>query len=113
MLYGTGGVAWANVEHSANTFNGFGATGNTTVASYNAPVNFSTTSSGWVAGVGIEWLISNNNANIFWNNWTLRTEWLHYHLGDAQNVTMGALNFPANPSNYTWSARTSMCSGLL
>ncbi len=74
MLYGTGGVAWENVHYSANAFNGVaGGAG-----SYNANVDFTTTNSGWVAGVGIEWLISNNNANVWWNNWTLRTEWLHY-----------------------------------
>jgi outer membrane immunogenic protein len=100
MIYGTGGAAWANVHYSANAFNG--VTGG--AASYNANVDFTNTSDGWVAGVGIEWLISNNNANVWWNNWTLRTEWLHYQLHDAQNVTAASVNFPAFPSNYTWSA---------
>lgn len=100
MLYGTGGAAWANVHYSANAFNGVaGGAG-----SYNANTDFTTTSGGWVAGVGIEWLISNNNANVFWNNWTLRTEWLHYQFHDAQNVTGASVNFPASPSNYTWSS---------
>ena len=93
MIYGTGGAAWANVHYCANAFNG--VTGGP--GSYNANVDFTTTSDGWVAGVGVEWLISNNNANVWWNNWTLRTEWLHYQLQDAQNVNGTSVNFPAFP----------------
>ena len=63
--------------------------------SYNANVDFTNTASGWVAGVGIEWLISNNNANVFWNNWTLRTEWLHYQFNNAQSINGASVNFPA------------------
>ncbi len=100
MLYGTGGVAWENVHYSANAFNGVAAG----AGSYNANVDFTNTASGWVAGVGIEWLISNNNANVFWNNWTLRTEWLHYQFNNAQSITGASVNFPAFPSNYTWSS---------
>ncbi len=100
MLYGTGGIAWENVHYSANAFNGDAGGAGT----YNANVDFTNTSGGWVAGVGIEWLISNNNANVFWNNWTLRTEWLHYQFNDTQNINGASVNFPAFPSNYTWSS---------
>ena len=50
-----------------------------------------------MAGVGIEWLISNNNANVWWNNWTLRTEWLHYQFHDAQNVNGSIGQLPGVP----------------
>jgi outer membrane immunogenic protein len=100
MLYGTGGFAWENVHYSANAFNGVaGGAG-----SYNANVDFTNTNSGWVAGVGIEWLISSSDPRVFWNNWTLRTEWLHYQFQASQNVTANSVNFPAFPSNYTWSS---------
>jgi outer membrane immunogenic protein len=95
MAYGTGGGAWGRVEYSAQTNNGFPSP--VTVALYNAQTSFNTNSNGWVAGGGLEWLVT--------GHWMLRAEYLRYHLSSAQNVTVpGPVNFPALPSNYTWSA---------
>jgi outer membrane immunogenic protein len=92
MAYGTGGGAWGRVEYSAQATNGLAG-----AALYNAQTAFTTNSNGWVAGGGIEWLVS--------GHWMLRAEYLHYHLTNAQNVTVaGPVNFPAFPSNFTWTA---------
>lgn len=77
LIYGTGGFAYGNVDYSANTnFN----TGTT------YPVDFTDTKTGWTAGGGIEYALT--------NHWTVRAEYLHYDLGDAgrtQNELIGGV----------------------
>jgi outer membrane immunogenic protein len=82
LIYGTGGFAYGNVDYSAST--NFG-NGNSTY-----PVNFSETNTGWTAGGGIEYALT--------NHWTVRAEYLHYDLGD-QSRTQNQLNggVPAGP----------------
>ena len=73
LIYGTGGLAYGNVDYSAQT--NFGTTffhG----ASY--PVNFTETSTGWTAGGGFEYAMT--------HHWTLRFEYLHYDLGDQHRT---------------------------
>jgi len=64
LFYGTGGVAYGNVDYSANTNFANGVT---------YPVDFSETNVGWTAGGGIEYAIG--------HHWTVRVEYLHYDLG--------------------------------
>lgn len=73
LIYGTGGLAYGNVDYSAQT--NFGTTffhG----ASY--PVNFTETSTGWTAGGGVEYAIN--------PHWTVRAEYLHYDLGSPSKT---------------------------
>ena len=77
LIYGTGGFAYGNVDYSANTNFNNGTT---------YPVDFTETKTGWTAGGGIEYAIS--------NHWTVRAEYLHYDLGDArrtQNQLVGGV----------------------
>jgi outer membrane immunogenic protein len=55
LLYGTGGVAWADTKYS---FSGFGLT-----------LNDNHTQTGWVAGAGVEWM--------FMPRWSLKAEYLY------------------------------------
>jgi outer membrane immunogenic protein len=74
LIYGTGGVAYGNVDYSADT--NFG----NPFANY--PVKFSETNVGWTAGGGIEYAIG--------HHWSLRAEYLYYDLG-SQNRTQNQL----------------------
>jgi outer membrane immunogenic protein len=92
MLFGTGGGAWGDINYTASSNNGVvSGPGVYSVAS-----NFSTVSSGWVAGAGLEWMMS--------NNWLLRWEYLHYDLRSAQATVANSVNFPAFPSGFAWSS---------
>ena len=65
LLYATGGLAYGNVDYSANTNfdNGF-----------TYPVRFSETNVGWTVGGGLEYAIS--------HHWSVKAEYLYYDLGD-------------------------------
>ncbi len=65
MIYGTGGAAWADVYYRTN----FGGP----ALPINASVSKNATLSGWVAGGGVEYAVS--------NNWTVRGEYLYYDFG--------------------------------
>ncbi|HST29986.1 MAG TPA: outer membrane protein [Chthoniobacterales bacterium] len=81
LIYGTGGLAYGNVDYSANTNYGSAAGLNATY-----PVSFSDTKAGWTAGGGVEYAIS--------NHWTVRAEYLHYDLGNesrTQNQLIGGV----------------------
>jgi outer membrane immunogenic protein len=69
LFYGTGGVAYGNVDYSANTNFDNGIT---------YPVRFSETNVGWAAGGGIEYAIA--------HHWTVKVEYLHYDLGDQSRT---------------------------
>jgi len=73
LIYGTGGVAYGNVDYSANTNFDNGIT---------YPVSFTETSTGWCAGGGLEYGIG--------RHWTVKVEYLHYDLGD-QDATQNQL----------------------
>ncbi len=79
MVYGTGGVAFADIKTTLNTNclqEGCADSGgqNFTSASY------STVRTGWVAGAGVEWMLA--------TNWMVRAEYLHADLGKVSNVLM-------------------------
>jgi outer membrane immunogenic protein len=71
LIYGTGGFAYGNIDYSANT-----NFGNPPRSTY--PVEFTDTRTGWTAGGGLEYALS--------NHWTVRAEYLHYDLGDASRT---------------------------
>jgi outer membrane immunogenic protein len=76
LLYATGGAAWEGVQTTAF------ATAETAPAVFGqtATGRFSTTKSGWVAGVGYEWMIA--------PKWTVRAEYLHYGFGNGPNAAL-------------------------
>ena len=75
LFYVTGGGAWGEADYTAGV----------SVPGLFTPTTFSHTSSGWVAGGGVEYG--------FTNNWSARLEYLYYDLGGvtATNVSSGAL----------------------
>jgi len=64
LLYGTGGVAWANIDYSDDTFAGY-----------------SKTHFGWVIGGGLEHMLT--------QNFSARVEYLHYSFDDATGAVGG------------------------
>jgi outer membrane immunogenic protein len=89
MAYGTVGGAWGKVDYTASNF-GPGA------PPYATSTSFSNTQGGWVAGGGLEWMIT--------NNWQLRGEYLYYSLNSSPSTVRGAANYLAIPSGYSWSS---------
>jgi outer membrane immunogenic protein len=85
LPYATAGVAW-----SKRDFNGF-VQANSTNPVFTEPFSANSTSTGWVAGGGIEWMVM--------PNLLLRAEYLHYGLDNGKTVAIplsSALpNFPA------------------
>ena len=77
MLYGTGGVAFAEINSSLGTnclVNGCADQAGASAAFS----NYATRKTGWVAGGGIEWMLD--------ANWMVRGEYLHADLGNVTNV---------------------------
>jgi outer membrane immunogenic protein len=83
LFYFTGGGAWENstrnVLVSTNTLAGI--FGNSAAAS------FDNTKSGFVLGVGLEWMVT--------QNWTARLEYLNYDFNNSNNSTGVAFTFPS------------------
>jgi outer membrane immunogenic protein len=92
MAYGTVGGAWGKIDYAASNFAGAPLV----VPSYATSTAFSNTEGGWVAGGGLEWMIT--------NNWLLRGEYLYYSVGNSPSVVVGAPNYPGIPSGYSWSS---------
>ena len=78
MLYGTGGVAFAQVKTADVAF--FAADGSSNAAASD------TTRTGWTAGGGVEWA--------FLGAWSVKAEYLYVDLGRATYTSLN--NFPAN-----------------
>jgi outer membrane immunogenic protein len=100
MFYATGGVAWANIEYSAQTTS---AGGNLIVPGFQSNTSFTTTKTGWVVGGGAEWMATTNIL--------LRAEYLYYNINNG-DVSASAPYFPtviagaatvAGAPNYSWS----------
>lgn len=82
MIYGTGGVAFGEVETSISLNCSVNGCGNQP-GPFATSGAFSSVNTGWVAGGGIEWM--------FASNWSLRAEYLHVDLG----TVAATLNLPA------------------
>jgi outer membrane immunogenic protein len=87
MAYGTVGGAWGKIDYTASNFA-------PAMPPYATSTAFSNTQGGWVAGGGLEWMIT--------NNWLLRAEYLYYSLGNSPSVAVGSAN--GLPSGYSWSS---------
>ncbi len=89
LLYGTGGVAFGEVEHSYQEIRV--TTGQARMLADTA------TKTGWTAGVGVQWA--------FAPNWSIGAEYLHVDLGGttlAQGAsTVAGLAFPASQATFT------------
>jgi outer membrane immunogenic protein len=90
MLYGTGGGAWGKIQYN-------GAASDPTIG-YLAGAQFNNTSSGWVAGGGLEWAPFTGFGLLF------RVEYLYYDFSSGQSALATAPGFPAFPSSFTWTA---------
>lgn len=89
LVYGTGGVAFADID----------ATGSLSIpaAPYLSSASSSDTRTGWVIGGGFEWMAT--------SNWLFRVEYLYYDFGSGDSITApnSTGNFPGFPSAYSWS----------
>ena len=93
LIYGTGGAAWGQIDTSINAnclVNGCA----TNIIQLNTTANFANARTGWVAGAGIEAMLT--------ANWIVRAEYLHYDLGNVTS-TLNLLQLPAFPQSATWS----------
>jgi outer membrane immunogenic protein len=81
MLYGTGGAAWVNNSVTVTADCRLGVCGGGVAPGLFA-ATFDNNRTGWVAGVGLEWMIT--------PNWLIRGEWLHADVGNSS----GVLNIP-------------------
>jgi len=75
LVYGKGGVAFADDESSVN------------VSGVNASTTFTRT--GWTAGAGLEYALA--------QNWTAKIEYDYLGFG-SENLSLGASTLPTNPS---------------
>ncbi len=95
FLYGTGGLAYGNVQHTLNETQLTGVGGTTLAA---LVVSDNTTRTGWTAGVGGEYALN--------NNWSIGVEYLHVDLGTdtlstpTPAVVINTVTF--NPSSATF-----------
>jgi opacity protein-like surface antigen len=95
MFYGTGGVAWANVKYDALE----GHYPPTFFTNYISTTSSTQTQTGWVAGGGVEYMLS---AHV-----SARAEYLYYGLNN-RNHSASANLFPNPgafplPFQYAWS----------
>jgi outer membrane immunogenic protein len=89
LAYATGGVAWGKWEYGANSTD--------PTIGYAASTAFAKTETGWVAGIGFEWVPFPSYGLL------LRAEYLNYRFEGAQ-ATAAAAGFPGAPSGYLWSS---------
>jgi outer membrane immunogenic protein len=94
MIYGTGGLAYGNVDYSATLM--FIPT-----SGYLASVE--DTKVGWTAGAGLEYAIA--------RHWSVKVEYLFYDLGDKSAT---GFTVPPNPPfhvDYTWETQGNIVRG--
>jgi outer membrane immunogenic protein len=87
MAYATGGAAWARIDYAASS---------TDTVAYFANAALSRTATGYTAGGGLEWAMT--------DNWSVRAEYLYYRFtgGPAVVAPAGGLL----PSGFSWSNPT-------
>ncbi len=81
LFYVTGGLAVGNTRSSLNVFR--------PISGYNSFGSVNTTRAGWTAGGGIEYA--------FWNNWSVKAEYLFVNLGSTgyNTVDLSGVFVPA------------------
>jgi outer membrane immunogenic protein len=89
LLYGTGGLAFGQVENTSDTF---------FQTDLHFPASIDKTKASWAAGAGAEWM--------FARSWSAKVEYLHVDLGSVSTVVgVAPTHFlipPADQVNYTW-----------
>jgi outer membrane immunogenic protein len=94
MFYGTGGVAWGNIQTTESLIcltDGCGGASTLKLASSSVTTQ---TKTGWVAGLGLEGMLN--------PSWSIKVEWLHYDLGNLSNTFTTVGNVPGTQS-VVWS----------
>ncbi len=86
LLYGTGGLAFGDVDYTANT-----------VFGNPYPAAFSKIKTGWTAGGGAEWA--------FDNLWSMKVEYLHINLGDESIIANATRPIPPFQVGYNWETK--------
>jgi len=92
FVYGTGGMAYGRVNYSANT--DFRPQG-----TIEYPVSFTKTKVGWTAGGGMEYALT--------SNWSLKTEYLYYNLGNESKTGDPIPENPPFQIRYDWKTSAS------
>ena len=95
LVYGTGGLAYGQVDYSANA--DFRPSAGSPILFFQYPASFSKGKTGWTAGGGGEIRIN--------RHWSWKIEYLYYDLG---NQSFTANPSPANPPfqvAYTWETK--------
>jgi outer membrane immunogenic protein len=97
MVYGTGGIALANIQNSLGLnclVAGCGASGASQKIATTA--NSTTHKTGWVVGAGIERMLG--------ENWLVRAEYLHAEFGSISNtLILPTANCNGPPCGLSWS----------
>lgn len=88
LVYGTGGVAFAQTEanQTVNCLTQCGSVAKVTALSSSEENHI-----GWVAGAGAEWALG--------RGWSVKAEWLHVDLGDADYSFTGVA-YPGTPGSF-------------
>ncbi len=95
LIFGTGGLAYGNVNYTANA--DFRPSAGSPILFFQYPVSFSKTKTGWTAGGGAEIRVN--------RHWSLKLEYLYLDLGNESAI---ANPLPANPPfqvAYRWETR--------
>jgi outer membrane immunogenic protein len=92
LLYGTGGLAWADVKTSGQFH-------------YATPVDYLASGSriqvGWTVGAGAEWKLA--------ANWSIKGEYLYYDLGHTSDISnFGVPPIPPFQSRFDYNVRGSL-----
>ena len=99
LVYGTGGLAYGNVDYSANTDFGF------SIGFEKYQTAFSKTNVGWTVGGGLEYAIS--------HHWSVKAEYLYYDLGDESRTVNANPPLPPFQVRYNWETTANIVRGGL
>jgi outer membrane immunogenic protein len=91
LLYATGGLAYGQIDASANTH---------FVSPFNFPASVSRTNVGWTAGAGAEWM--------FARNWSAKLEYLYFDLGKVSAIGNPIPAIPPLQVGYTWKTQQNL-----
>jgi outer membrane immunogenic protein len=104
LLYATGGAAWTSTSYSATATGLTNLQAAVALPTASSGVSFDETRTGWVAGLGLEWMLS--------PNWIVRAEYLHYDFGGSSAtlpLVFTQVSPPAacGPGQCNWAVSTS------
>ena len=98
LLYGTAGIGWGHSRETTTETDTFPAPGTAPGVPFFRTETSEMNQFGWVAGVGLEWM--------FWNNWLLRGEWLHYDFGRTNHLGLVGPAFVGGATTSTFFPET-------